>query len=192
MSKMPPALRAAFSLHPVASEPVSRNATEAEVTAWRTRNLARMSLLNDSWPHKNFAFRRFYGAPILPAPGMLSDDRLKEHHDIIVEEWREFWTALFTGDLVETIDGGLDLIYTVLDLLIAMGIPPAVLVACYEEIHASNMTKVLDDGSPSIVNGKIQKTPNHTQVDLIAAALYATPPCDLLGDVDEGGVTEAA
>lgn len=142
---------------------------------WRRANLPRVSLLNDSWPHKVEAFRVFYERPVEPDLTALSEDELSIHHKIITEEWEEFWTAVYSGDLIQSIDGALDTIYTLLGYLVAIGLKPTQINSCFEEIHASNMTKVDEDGRPVIIGGKIQKTPQYTKPNL-EAAIAAVPP----------------
>lgn len=172
------AMRAAFEIHPPHVR--TRDMSQEE---YRTLNAPRMSLLQDSWAHKVYAFRRFYERPILPSPGPLSEEEIQTHHKIIVEEWREFWTGLTTGDIIETLDGGIDLIYTVIGALLASGIPPHVIDAAMEEVHASNMTKSGTDGKPILsAEGKILKGPNYIKADLVGAALHATPSFNLLGE----------
>lgn len=172
------ALSVAFDLH----KPVPRvkDHTDAE---WRTLNAPRSSLLNDSWPHKVLAFRNLYqrrvGTDLID--GRLTDGEIQSHEGIITEEWNEFWTAVMGDDLIETLDGGIDLIYTVLGLLIHRGIPPHIIDAAMEEIHASNMTKAGEDGAPLLSpKGKILKGPRYVKANLELAALKATPSFNLV------------
>lgn len=170
------AMRTAFDLH--APHVRTRDMTNEQ---FRDLNQPRMSLLQDSWPHKVHAFRRFYQRPINATPGPLSEAEIQTHHRIIVEEWKEFWTGVSAGDIIETLDGGIDLIYTVLGALIASGIPPHIIDAAMEEVHASNMTKAAEDGTPILSpEGKILKGPKYVKADLPGAALMATPSFSLL------------
>lgn len=181
----PRALTAALAALPERPLQGGRLMAKPEALAqWRQENLARMSLLNDSWPHKVEAFRRFYQRPIEPTPSLLNDADIEVHDRIISEEWKEFWEAVMGGDLIGQLDGALDLIYTVLGYLLHIGIAPAHINACFEEIHAANMTKVDDNGQPVILHGKIQKTPNYTPPNLPEAIRQSPPFTDPLGSYD--------
>lgn len=170
------ALQAAFATHPEHIPSVPKSDPNY-LPQWRQLNIARMSLLNDSWPHKVEAFRRFYQRPVNAAVAPLSDDEIQTHHAIIQEEWDEFWTAVMGSDLIEQVDGALDLIYTLLGYLIHLGISPAQVNAAFEEIHASNLTKADTSGKPIISPaGKILKGPNYTPANLPAAMESQAPP----------------
>lgn len=170
-------MHAAFDIHP----PIVRDKTMSEAE-WRQLALPRMSLLQDSWAHKVYAFRRFYDRPISTIDVPLSEAEVQTHHKIITEEWKELWSGVMLDDVIETLDGGVDLIYTVLGLLIARGIPPHVIDAAMEEVHASNMTKADPTTGKPVLSpeGKILKGSAYVKADLLAAAADATPGFDLL------------
>lgn len=169
------ALTAAFTLHP----PIDKLPTMS-IEEYRQANIARTSLLNDSWAHKVFALRRHFQLPINSLSERMSDTAIQQHEAIITEEWSEFWTGIMAGDLIEELDGGLDLIYTVLQYLLHRGFPPHILDACMEEIHAGSMTKVDENGKPVFINGKYQKTEHYVKPNLVEACRKATPPFNLV------------
>lgn len=59
---------------------------------------------------------------------------------LIVEEYKEFLTALHENDIIEVADGVCDLIYVLVGFLITHGMPANRLFA---EVHHSNMTKTV-------------------------------------------------
>lgn len=171
------ALQVALDLH--LARVKTKDLTSADHLA---NNRARASLLNDSWSHKVAAFRKFYERPMNDlSEGALTQDQIDSHWHIVNEEYNEFWQAVATDDLIEILDGGVDVIYTILGVMLHRGIPPHIIDAAMEEIHASNMTKAAEDGSPILSDtGKILKGPLYTPPQLALAASKATPSVDLL------------
>lgn len=142
----------------------------------RRLNAPRISIKADSWPTKVLAFRTLYTRPTHQSLTLLDDTAIASHKRIIEEEYNELWAAVGAGDHLEILDGGLDLIYTVLGLLVHMGYSPAQLDAAMEEIHAANLTKADGDGNPIISpDGKVLKGP-HTMKPNLLAALCSAPP----------------
>lgn len=138
-------------------------------TKARQLNLARVSLTHDDWSFKVLAFRKINQLPVFPTLQPLTSADVEVHTKIISEEYNEFMDALATGDLIETLDGGLDLIYTVLGALTHMGFTPGQIAAGMQEVHAANMTKLDEDGQPIIdENGKVQKGPNYCPPNLLS------------------------
>lgn len=70
-------------------------------------------------------------------------------------------------DIVETADACADLRYVVVGTEIALGIPGD---AVFAEVHRSNMTKVLSDGSTMVdEGGKVLKPPSYSPPDVVGA-----------------------
>lgn len=95
-------------------------------------------------------FHAKFGQPIGERPAF---SRPELRARLIAEEAAETVTALLNGDMVEVADGLCDLIYVALGCAVEMGID---LVALFEEIHRSNMTKTR---GIERADGKIQKGP---------------------------------
>lgn len=103
-------------------------------------------------------------------PKALADLRVK----LISEELDELKDALAADDIVEVADAITDLLYVVIGAGIVYGVP---MTETFAEVHASNMTKLGEDGKPILngVNceldptrpfGKVIKGPNFRTPDL--------------------------
>lgn len=147
--------------------------TEEELEARRILNRNRASLLDDSWPAKVDAFRHLFSLSRfdLPQPGCLPSERNSLHERLLTEEFTETMDAAAACDLEETADGLLDLIYIALGWLCEMGFSSRQINLMMEEVHASNMTKVDDEGNPIYDSGgKVLKGHNYVKADVLAAA----------------------
>jgi predicted HAD superfamily Cof-like phosphohydrolase len=84
--------------------------------------------------------------------------------ELIREEVEELQTGIENQDLVEIADALTDILYVVYGAGHAFGID---LDACYAEVHASNMSKLGEDGKPmKREDGKVMKGPNYFEPDL--------------------------
>jgi predicted HAD superfamily Cof-like phosphohydrolase len=82
----------------------------------------------------------------------------KFRYDLAFEELEEYRDACQKGDVVEVFDSLLDQLYILLGTAHAFGLAEA-LVAGFNEVHRSNMTKMDENGNP-IFNekGKVVKS----------------------------------
>lgn len=79
--------------------------------------------------------------------------------NLLKEEYEEYLLAEENDDIVEVADGLGDILYIVLGTAISYGIP---LEEIFNEIHASNMSKLDVDGKPIFrEDGKILKGENY-------------------------------
>jgi predicted HAD superfamily Cof-like phosphohydrolase len=84
--------------------------------------------------------------------------------ELIREEVEELQTGIDNQDLVEIADALTDILYVVYGAGHAFGID---LDACYAEVHASNMSKLGEDGKPmKRTDGKVMKGPNYFEPNL--------------------------
>ena len=84
--------------------------------------------------------------------------------DLIQEEFQELQDAIDQKDMVEIADALTDILYVVYGAGHAFGID---LDSCFDEVHASNMSKLNEDGSVNYdENGKVLKSPNFHLPDL--------------------------
>jgi predicted HAD superfamily Cof-like phosphohydrolase len=97
------------------------------------------------------AFHIAFGAPVADKPTLIPDERGDLRADLIYEEWEEYGVALDDGDLVEIADALGDLLYVVFGAAIEHGID---LEPVFNEIHASNMSKLGADGKPITSRGE--------------------------------------
>lgn len=90
----------------------------------------------------------------------LGDRDLRQlRYDLIKEELGELREAFERKDEVEVADALTDLLYVVYGAGHAFGIP---LDKCFEEVHASNMSKLGEDGQPIYrEDGKVLKGPKY-------------------------------
>lgn len=97
-------------------------------------------------------FHETYGAPVgTDGPQPLSEDRVELRIGLIREEFEdELIPALEKGDLVESVDAAIDILYVTLGLLVEMGVDAEPIFA---EVQDSNMSKLGEDGLPIISRG---------------------------------------
>lgn len=87
-------------------------------------------------------------------------------HKILLEELNEYLDSAWKEDEVEIADAIGDILYVAFGLVTKHGLDD-VIEDIFSEIHASNMSKLNDDGTP-IYNeyGKIMKGPNYFKPDI--------------------------
>jgi predicted HAD superfamily Cof-like phosphohydrolase len=84
--------------------------------------------------------------------------------ELIREEYEELEQAIEDRDMVGVADALTDLLYVIYGAGQAFGID---LDTCYDEVHASNMSKLGEDGKPLYrEDGKVLKGPNFFEPDL--------------------------
>lgn len=84
--------------------------------------------------------------------------------ELIKEELQELQEAIHAKDIVEVADALTDLLYVVYGAGAAFGID---LDACFEEVHESNMSKLMPDGTVKRrEDGKVLKGPNFFEPNL--------------------------
>lgn len=82
----------------------------------------------------------------------------------MIEELRELCDAMEAEDLLAVADGLADLLYVVFGTAVAYGIP---IDRVFAEVHASNMSKLGQDGRPIIgEHGKRLKGPHYRPPDI--------------------------
>ncbi len=119
------------------------------------------------------AFHVANGVPAPDTPRPLPADRVELRVGLIHEEFiKELIPALEKGDLVETIDAAIDILYVTFGLLVECGVDAQ---PFFDEVQRSNMSKLGADGKPIISRGedldgfpagKILKGPNYVKPDI--------------------------
>lgn len=100
-----------------------------------------------------------YNVPIGARPAMLTPERLKLRLDLIDEERLELDEAIEADDLIELADALGDMVYVIYGMAIELGIN---LSSVMNEIQASNMSKLGEDGKPIFrEDGKVLKGPSY-------------------------------
>jgi predicted HAD superfamily Cof-like phosphohydrolase len=104
-------------------------------------------------------FMEVFGQDVLNRPTMPSSELAKLRLELIREECEELTVATNAMDMVEIADALTDILYVVYGAGHAFGIN---LDACFDHVHASNMSKLGDDGKPIYRDdGKVLKGPNY-------------------------------
>lgn len=119
-------------------------------------------------------FHAAMGQPVGLWPRQLDADRHAVRIELIREEFEELRDALSQDDMVETADACIDILYVTLGLLVEMGIN---VVPLFDEVQASNMSKLGANGKPiiagpndpdGIFEGRVKKGPNYFRPNLKA------------------------
>ncbi|QKN87744.1 MazG-like nucleotide pyrophosphohydrolase [Microbacterium phage Ixel] len=118
-------------------------------------------------------FHEGMGQPVGLAPHPLPQHRVAVRVELIREEFEdELIPALQRGDLTETVDACIDILYVVFGLLVEMGVKAQPL---FEEVQRSNMSKFGADGKAiiagpndpdGIFEGRVKKGPNYFKPEL--------------------------
>lgn len=118
-------------------------------------------------------FHLAMGQPVASRARALPAERIPVRVELIREEFQdELIPALEAGDMVETADACIDILYVTLGLLVEMGIDAEVLFA---EVQASNMSKLGTDGKAiiagpddpdGIFEGRVKKGPHYFKPQL--------------------------
>lgn len=112
-------------------------------------------------------FHETYACTIKTAPD-ISDSKTNDLRiSLLAEELEELKEALKNGDIVETLDALIDLQYVLDGAFISFGLQD-VKDAAFAEVHASNMSKLGEDGKPIYRegDGKVLKGPNYFKPDM--------------------------
>lgn len=91
----------------------------------------------------------------------LSTEEIQLRFDLLKEENEEYLEAAKNGDLTEVADALGDLMYILFGTILKHGLQDKI-VEVFEEIQASNMSKLGADGNPIYrEDGKVLKGPNY-------------------------------
>lgn len=135
------------------------------------------------------AFHRGGGQPVGHRAKPLPADRIPVRVELIREEFQdELIPALEAGDMVETADACVDIIYVTLGLLVEMGIDVQPL---FDEVQRSNMSKfdpatgkaiIAGPNDPDgIFEGRVKKGPNYFRPNLRALLAHGVADLDIAG-----------
>lgn len=114
-----------------------------------------------------------FGVPVIDQPE-LPPQRVQLRLDILEEEVRELREAVENNDLVETLDALCDIQYLLDGAFLEFGLHKF-RQAAFEEVHASNLSKMGADGRPVYrADGKVLKGPGYFRPNL--AGVLADEP----------------
>lgn len=109
-------------------------------------------------------FMEAFGQDVHTAAHMPNEEVQKLRVALIEEELNELIDAVRESDQIEIADALTDLLYVVYGAGHAFGLD---LDKCFKEVHASNMSKLGDDGKPiHREDGKVLKGPSFFQPNL--------------------------
>jgi predicted HAD superfamily Cof-like phosphohydrolase len=109
-------------------------------------------------------FMKTFGQEVKSSPEFPSEDIAGLRLDLIEEEFDELKDAIEEENVVEVADALTDLLYVIYGAGAAFGID---LDACFKEVHSSNMSKLMPDGTVlRREDGKVLKGPNYFVPDL--------------------------
>ena len=109
-------------------------------------------------------FMETFGQDVKTKPQFPDADTIRLRIDLIREELDEFVDAISDENLVEVADALTDILYVTYGAGHAFGID---LDKCFEEVQASNMSKLGTDGKPIYRgDGKVMKGENYFQPNL--------------------------
>jgi len=109
-------------------------------------------------------FMKTFGQEVKDSPEFPKPEVVSLRQDLIIEEYNELRDAIIAKDIVEVADALTDLLYVIYGAGVAFGID---LDACFQEVHASNMSKLMPDGTIlRREDGKVLKGPNYFVPDL--------------------------
>lgn len=155
---------------------------EWEVVAAYARGHAISALRDADAEDMQAGVKAFHKAMGQPAPdtiiGPLPADRVGVRVELLREEFiDELMPALEAGDVVETIDACIDILYVTFGLLVEMGVDAKPFFA---EVQRSNMSKLAADGSPiisrgmeldGVYEGRVMKGPNYFKPNIMGILL---------------------
>lgn len=105
-------------------------------------------------------FMKTFGQPVISQPHIPSKDRQALRIELIEEELIELREAFDAKDIVGVADALTDLLYVVNGCVVECGLKDYI-DACHDEVQASNMSKLDEDGKPIYrIDGKVLKGPN--------------------------------
>jgi predicted HAD superfamily Cof-like phosphohydrolase len=105
------------------------------------------------------AWHEKFGIPVVDEPD-LPENRVQLRLDILEEEVRELREAAEAGDMIETLDALCDIQYLLDGAFLEFGLHKYKRAA-FEEVHASNLSKMGRDGKPVYrEDGKVLKGPD--------------------------------
>ena len=101
-------------------------------------------------------FNEAFEIPKLEAPGLGPDELIELRIKLLTEEVREYAEAARSGDLVEVLDALADIGYILAGTIINHGMQE-IYDDAFNEVHRSNMAKLVDGKIIRRADGKVMK-----------------------------------
>ena len=108
-------------------------------------------------------FHQAFGQPIGEKPELPDTPERELRIELLREEFEEYMDAEIENNLVEVADALADIIYIACGTAVSYGIP---LDKLFDEVHRSNMAKLVDGKVIRRPDGKVQKPEGWTAPDV--------------------------
>lgn len=112
-------------------------------------------------------FNEAFEIPKLEQPGLGPDELIELRIKLLTEEVQEYAEAARSGDLVEVLDALADIGYILAGTIINHGMQH-IFDAAFDEVHRSNMAKLVDGKVLRREDGKVMKPEGWTPPHLAA------------------------
>lgn len=112
-------------------------------------------------------FNEAFEIPKLDQPGLGPDELIELRIKLLTEEVQEYAEAARSGDLVEVLDALADIGYILAGTIINHGMQH-IFDAAFDEVHRSNMAKLVDGKVLRREDGKVMKPEGWTPPQLAA------------------------
>ena len=122
--------------------------------------------MNEQLKEVNQFHKKFNVGDAPGSPTLIEKKEYLLRYNLTVEENREYLDACLKGDLVEVADALGDKLYILLGTILKHGMQDKI-IDVFNEIHASNMSKLDSNGDPIFrEDGKILKGENYFKPNL--------------------------
>ena len=101
-------------------------------------------------------FNQAFGIPVLANPGLSNEELIELRIKLLSEEVQEYAEAARNGDLVEVLDALADIGYILAGTIINHGMQN-IYDTAFDEVHRSNMAKLVDGKVLRREDGKVMK-----------------------------------
>jgi predicted HAD superfamily Cof-like phosphohydrolase len=108
-------------------------------------------------------FHIAFGQRVGEKPEFPNKDERELRKKLLAEEYTEYVVAEYKNDIVEVADALADIIYIACGTAVSYGIP---LDRIFDEVHRSNMAKLVDGKVIRRSDGKVQKPEGWTPPDI--------------------------
>jgi predicted HAD superfamily Cof-like phosphohydrolase len=99
----------------------------------------------------------------------MTDPQAQLYMSLIQEEFDETMDAFVKGDTIEVADGLADMVWVIMGLASSLGIP---FDQVWDEVRASNMSKVVDGKLIKREDGKVLKPEGYFRPDINAVLFW--------------------
>lgn len=110
-------------------------------------------------------FRKAFDLKVKSKPSLLTKGEYELHYKLLKEEINEYFDACEEGDKVEVLDAQVDILYILLGSILHHG-TQSVFEKAFNEVHASNMSKLQNGKAIKRDDGKVLKGDDYFKPNL--------------------------